>query len=80
MFSNDATHYSTPTSILNLLLEAENGLESYECSKKYAQGVIICDLMTVKNGGELFLQLAKANDQLKNISLIFFLSVDVHKK
>jgi len=24
MFSNDVTHYSTQTSILNLLLEAEN--------------------------------------------------------
>lgn len=51
---------------------AEEGGEGFELAKKYGPDLILCDIMMPETDGRQFLKLARKDDAVRNIPLIFF--------
>lgn len=54
------------------VLVAENGRAGFELAKSYQPDLILCDMMMPETDGSVFLKLAKEDDIVRNIPLIFF--------
>ncbi|WP_018616427.1 response regulator [Segetibacter koreensis] len=54
------------------VLVAENGRAGFELAKSYQPDLILCDMMMPETDGSFFLKLAKEDDTVRNIPLIFF--------
>ena len=55
-----------------LVITAENGNIGFEMAKVYKPDVILCDMMMPESDGRHFLKLAKEDDFVCNIPLVFF--------
>lgn len=55
----------------NVFTAGEGG-EGFALAKKYGPDVILCDIMMPKTDGLLFLKLARNDDTIRKIPLIFF--------
>ena len=55
-----------------LVITAENGNIGFEMAKAYKPDVILCDMMMPESDGRDFLKLAKEDDFVSNIPLVFF--------
>lgn len=51
---------------------AEEGGEGFELAKKYGPDLILCDIMMPETDGRRFLKLARNDDAVRDIPLIFF--------
>jgi CheY-like chemotaxis protein len=51
---------------------AEEGGEGFELAKKHEPDLILCDIMMPETDGRRFLKLARNDDAVKSIPLIFF--------
>ena len=51
---------------------AENGRLGYESAKRDYPDIILCDILMPKTDGREFLQLAKVDNSISNIPIIFF--------
>ena len=51
---------------------AEEGGEGFDLAKKHGPDVILCDIMMPETDGTRFLKLARNDDAVRNIPLIFF--------
>ena len=54
------------------VITAENGNEGFELAKRFVPDIILCDMMMPETDGRKFLKLARADEALCNIPLIFF--------
>src|SRR5215210_1584482 len=54
------------------VITAENGNEGFELAKRFVPDIILCDMMMPETDGRKFLKLARADEELCNIPLIFF--------
>lgn len=54
------------------VITAENGNVGFELAKKYRPDVILCDMMMPDSDGREFLKLAKEDEFVRNIPLVFF--------
>src|SRR5215213_2609566 len=54
------------------VITAENGNEGFELAKRFVPDIILCDMMMPETDGRKFLKLARADEVLCNIPLIFF--------
>lgn len=51
---------------------AEEGSKGFELAKKHGPDLILCDIMMPETDGRRFLKLARNDNLVKNIPLIFF--------
>ena len=67
-----------------LVLTAENGYTGFAMAKAKLPDLILCDMMMPETDGQKFLELARADEDVKRIPLIFFsagtASIAVQKK
>src|SRR5215212_1459514 len=54
------------------VITAENGNEGFELAKRFVPDIILCDMMMPETDGRKFLKLARADEVVCNIPLIFF--------
>ena len=51
---------------------AEEGSEGFDLAKKHSPDIILCDIMMPETDGIRFLKLARNDDAVRDIPLIFF--------
>lgn len=51
---------------------AEEGSAGFELAKMFSPDLIICDIMMPETDGRRFLKLARNDDQIRSIPLVFF--------
>jgi CheY-like chemotaxis protein len=54
------------------VISAENGGAGFELAKEHRPDLILCDMMMPGTDGRQFLKLAKANDIVREIPIVFF--------
>lgn len=54
------------------VLTAADGNEGFEKAKKHMPDLILCDMMMPETDGTKFLKMAKQNDAIQNIPIVFF--------
>ena len=54
------------------VLTAEEGREGFELAKKHEPDLILCDIMMPETDGRRFLKLARNDEAVRGIPLIFF--------
>ena len=54
------------------VLTAENGATGFDIAREKKPDVILCDMMMPETDGQKFLELAKADSEVRHIPLIFF--------
>lgn len=54
------------------VLTGENGNHGYELARKHHPDIILCDMMMPGTDGQQFLKLAKADNSICDIPIIFF--------
>lgn len=54
------------------VITAENGRLGFELAKDCAPDVILCDMMMPETDGRAFLYLAKKDEKVRSIPLVFF--------
>lgn len=54
------------------VLTAENGRTGFEEARRKLPDLILCDMMMPDTDGQKFLELARTNDVVHNIPIIFF--------
>jgi CheY-like chemotaxis protein len=55
-----------------VVLTADNGRTGFELAMKSSPDLILCDMMMPETDGAGFLKLARENEEVRNIPLIFF--------
>jgi CheY-like chemotaxis protein len=55
-----------------IVITAENGKAGFELAKKSYPDLILCDMMMPETNGACFLKLARENEIVRDIPLIFF--------
>ena len=60
------------------VLTAGNGNIGFELAKKYKPDLILCDVLMPETDAREFLKLAKGDDIVRNVPLIFFSAGSMH--